>query len=297
MIIRNNKKLKRVGFKNERELQNFFEENLNEILNIDFVSSEFSVDKYRIDTVGYEPDKNAFRIIEYKNVKNNSLVDQGYAYLNLLHTRKADFVLNYNEVTGDNLRISEVDWTQSRIIFVSTHFSNYQIDATSFKNMPFDLWEVEKFEDEIISIENKSKRTNIAVDDFVSDSAKETLKEIIVYDEAYHLNNKPEEIQDIYNVIKSRILELGEGEIDIDPRKLYIAFKGSTNIVDIEVQQKQLKIHLNMKKGTLNDPENLTIDQSNIGRWGNGDYRIDLNNLENIEYIMYLFKQSYEVNR
>lgn len=163
--------------------------------------------------------------------------------------------------------------------------------------MPFDLWGIEKFEDEIISIENKAKRTNIAVDDFVSDSAKETLKEIIVYDEAYHLNNKPEEIRDIYNAIKSRILELGEGEIEIDPRKLYIAFKGSTNIVDIEVQQKQLKIHLNMKKGTLNDPENLTIDQSNIGHWRNGDYRIDLKSLENIEYTTYLFKQSYEVNR
>lgn len=109
MIIKNNKKLKRVGFKNKRELQNFFEENLNEILNIDLVSSEFSVDEYRIDTVGYDPEKKAFRIIEYKKVKNNSLVDQGYAYLNLLHTRKADFVLNYNEITGDNLRISEVD--------------------------------------------------------------------------------------------------------------------------------------------------------------------------------------------
>lgn len=295
MIIKNNEKLKKIGFKNERQLQSFFEENLEEILQIDFVSSEFSVDKYRIDTVGYDPEKKAFRIIEYKNVRNNSLVDQGYAYLNLLHTRKADFILNYNEVNGVNLRISDIDWSQSRIIFVSTHFSNYQIDATSFKNMPFDLWEVEKFEHEIVSIEYKSKRSNITVDDFVSETAKETLKEIIIYDEDYHLNNKPEEIIEMYNIIRSKILELGD--INIDPTKLYIAFKGSKNIIDIEIQKKQLKIHLNMKKGTLNDPENLTIDQSNIGRWGNGDYRIDLKDLDKIEYIIYLFKQSYEINK
>lgn len=100
---------------------------------------------------------------------------------------------------------------------------------------------------------------------------------------------------EMYHEVKSKILELGD--INIDPRKHYIAFKGSTNIIDIEVQQKQLKIHLNMKKGTLKDPENLTIDQSNIGRWGNGDYRIDLKDLDEIEYITYLFKQSYEINK
>lgn len=295
MIIKNNKKLKRVGFKNERELQNFFEDNLKEILRIDLVSSEFTVDKYRIDSVAYDSEKKAFRIIEYKNVKNQSLVDQGYAYLNLLHTRKADFILNYNEVNGVNLRISDVDWSQSRIIFISTQFSNYQIDATSFKNMPFDLWEVENYEDDIISVEDKSKRTNITVEDFVSDVAKETLKEIVVYNELDHLNNKPEDILDLYNEIRTEILALGD--VTVDPMKYYIAFKGSTNIIDIQVQHKKLKIHINMKKSTLKDPENLTIDQSESGHWGNGDYRIEIDNFDDKEYIMYLFKQSFEVNR
>lgn len=295
MIIKNGKKLKKIGFKNEKELQNFFEDNLTDILQIDKVSSEFSVDKYRIDTVAYDSEKKAFRIIEYKNVKNRSLVDQGYAYLNLLHTRKADFILNYNEVNGVNLRISDVDWTQSRIIFVSPHFSNYQIDATSFKNMPFDLWQIEKYESDIVNVENKSKRTNITVDDFVGEKEKETLSEIIVYDEQFHLKNKPEAMYDLYNNLKTEILSLGD--ITIDPTKFYIAFKGSKNILDIEVQHKKLKIHINMKKGTLNDPENFTIDQSKVGKWGNGDYRIEIDNFKNKEYIMYLFKQSFEINQ
>ncbi len=286
---------KKIGFKNEKELQNFFEDNLTEILQIDKVSSEFSVDKYRIDTVAYDSEKKAFRIIEYKNVKNRSLVDQGYAYLNLLHTRKADFILNYNEVNGVNLRISDVDWSQSRIVFVSPYFSDYQIDATSFKNMPFDLWQIEKYENGIINVEDRSKRTNITVDDFVGEKEKETLSEIIVYDEQFHLKNKPEEIVDLYNNLRTEFLTLGD--VTIDPMKLYIAFKGSKNIIDIEVQQRKLKIHINMKKGTLKDPDNLTIDQSNSGHWGNGDYRVELYDFKNKEYIMYLFKQSFEVNQ
>lgn len=295
MIIKNNQKLKNIGFKNERQLQSFFEKNLEEILQINFVCTEFSVDKYRIDTVGYDPEKKAFRIIEYKNTMNSSLVDQGYTYLNLLHNRKADFILKYNEVNGVSLKISDIDWSQSRIIFVSTKFSDYQIDATSFKNMPFELWQVDKFDHDIVSIVNKSKKTSVKVNDFVSQASKETLREIIIYDEDYHLENKSKDMIEMYHEVKSKILELGD--INIDPRKRYIAFKGATNIIDIEVQQKQLKIHLNMKKGTLKDPENLTIDQSNIGRWGNGDYRIDLKDLDEIEYITYLFKQSYEINK
>ncbi len=198
-------------------------------------------------------------------------------------------------MNGVSLKISDIDWSQSRIIFVSTKFSDYQIDATSFKNMPFELWQVDKFDHDIVSIVNKSKKTSVKVNDFVSQASKEILREIIIYDEDYHLENKPKDMIEMYHEVKSKILELGD--INIDPRKHYIAFKGSTNIIDIEVQQKQLKIHLNMKKGTLKDPENLTIDQSNIGHWGNGDYRIDLKDLDEIEYITYLFKQSYDINK
>lgn len=295
MLVKNNTVLTNVGFKKERDLQVFFEKNLKNILNLKFVASEFSIDKYRIDTVAFDVEKNSFRIIEYKNVKNNSLVDQGYAYLNLLHTRKADFILKYNEVFNTKLRISDIDWSQSRIVFVSTFFSDFQIDASSFKNMPFDLFEVTKYEDDIINIIEKTKKTNIMIDDFVNSTTKDVLKEIVVYSEDDHFKNKPQEIIDLYNEIKSDMLELGS--LKIDPQKLYIAFKGKNNIIDVELQNKKLKIHINLKKGQLKDPENLCIDQSTSGHWGNGDYRIDVYNLDNKEYILYLFKQSYDMNK
>ena len=295
MLVKNNTVLENIGFKKERELQVFFEKNLKNILNLKFVASEFSIDKYRIDTVAFDLEKNSFRIIEYKNTKNNSLVDQGYAYLNLLHTRKADFVLKYNEIFNTKLRINDIDWSQSRIIFVSTFFSDFQIDASSFKNMPFDLFEVIKYENDIISVVEKTKKTNTLVDDFVSTITKDVLKEIIVYTEENHTKNRPQEIIDLYNEIKSEMLELGP--IKIDPQKLYIAFKGKNNIIDVELQNKKLKIHINLKKGQLKDPENLCIDQSSSGHWGNGDYRIDIHNLNKKEYIMYLFKQSYDLNK
>ena len=43
------------------------------------------------------------------------------AYLNLMLTNKADFILEYNESShsSHNLKREEVDWSQSRMIFIS----------------------------------------------------------------------------------------------------------------------------------------------------------------------------------
>ena len=138
MIIKDNRKLRQKDFKNEKELQTYFEENLNKILGYKFVKTEFIVGNYRIDSLTFDEETKAFRIIEYKNVKNHSLVDQGYTYLKLLLERKADFVLKFNEVYNLNYKLSDIDWSQSRIIFVSPTYTDYQLNATDFKNIPVD---------------------------------------------------------------------------------------------------------------------------------------------------------------
>jgi hypothetical protein len=63
----------------------------------------------------------AFVIIEYKNDRNFSVVDQGMAYLSFMLNNKADFILEYNESphSSPNLKREEVDWSQSRTIFIS----------------------------------------------------------------------------------------------------------------------------------------------------------------------------------
>lgn len=43
--------------------------------------------------------------------------------------------------------------------------------------MPFELWQVDKFDHDIVSIVNKSKKTSVKVNDFVSQASKETLRE------------------------------------------------------------------------------------------------------------------------
>lgn len=296
MIIKNNKELKQKDFNNEKELQTFFENNLESILGLTLVDTEFTVGNFRVDTLAFDEESKSFKIIEYKNVKNYSLVDQGYTYLKLLLERKADFVLQYTLKTGNKLEPNEVDWSQSRIIFVSPIYTSYQLNATDFKNIPVDLIKVTRYEEDIIDIDFIKKVSNVKVEEIsIENDAMEVTKEIKVYTEEDHLNGKSQTIIDIYNSLKERILELDD--IDIDVKKVYIAFKGRKNIVDLEIMKSKICLFINMKKGTLNDPLNITIDLSNCGHHGNGDYCVDITNLDQIDNVIPLIKQSLNINK
>ena len=105
----------------ESEIQRLIEANLHDIFELECVKSEFELHGLRIDTLGFDNESKAFVIIEYKKDRNLSVVDQGMAYLNLMLTNKADFILEYNESShsSHNLKREEVDWSQSRMIFIS----------------------------------------------------------------------------------------------------------------------------------------------------------------------------------
>lgn len=296
MILKDNRELKQKDFKNEKELQNLFENNLEKILGYRFIDTEFTVGDFRIDSLAFDEETKSFKIIEYKNVKNHSLVDQGYTYLKLMLERKADFVLQYNIKTKSSLTIQDIDWSQLRIIFVSPIYTAYQLNATDFKNIPVDLVKVTRYEEDIVEIDFIKKTSNVKVQDIKMESEQNDVnKEVIVYTEEDHLAKASEEIKTTYEELKNRILELDD--IDVEIKKHYIAFKGRTNIVDIIVTKNKLKIDINMKKGTLEDLLNITEDISEIGHWGNGDYRVILNNSNDIDTLMPLIKQSLKVNR
>ena len=301
MIIKNNQVLKEENFKSEKEMQNYFENNINTILGLRFIETEFSVGSFRIDTLAFDEENKSFKIIEYKNVKNHSLVDQGYTYLKLMLERKADFVLKYNLKTNNNISIEDVDWSQSRILFISPVFTPYQLNATDFSNIPVDLYKVTRYEDGIVEVNQIQKTSNIKIEEVKLDINTDTVsKEIKVYTEEDHLAKSVESIKEVYETLKERILELDD--IDVDVKKIYIAFKGTKNIVDVEFYRNFIQLTLNMKKGTLIDPENIMScyvleDGKELGHHGNGDYYISIRNIEDIDKVIPFIKQSVNINK
>lgn len=282
----------------EKDLQTLTENNLEKVFGLQLVKSEFALQKFRIDTLAYDKESNAFVIIEYKRSKNFSVIDQGYAYLSLMLNNKSDFILEFNENLNNTLKRNDVDWSQSRVLFVSPNFTNYQREAINFKDLPIELWEIKRYENQTVSYEQIIKSDSQESINTISKSDKtirSVAKEIKVYTEQEHFQNVSDEIKELYDKVKSAILDLGN--IEIKPKKKYIAFVCGKNIVDIHPQQKALKMWLNMSIGELDDPKQLTRDVSTTGHWGNGDYEIRISSNENLEYILSLIKQSINKNK
>lgn len=292
--------IKELPFKFEKDIQTLVEKNLKSLLHLDFIRSEFSLNGFRLDTLAFDTETKSFVIVEYKRDKNFSVIDQGYAYLSLMLNNKADFILEFNESQQTILKRTDVDWTQSKVIFISPQFTNYQREAINFKDLPIELWEIRRFENDTVSfdqIQKASARESIKTISGNDETVEAVSKEVKVFTEQDHLQKVDFETRELYELVKERLISLDDN-VTTQPKKQTIGFRVDNNIFcDIVLQGKGLKIYLNLKSGDLQDQKKIARDVSNVGHWGNGSYEIKLTDLEDIDYILSLLKQSLRKNK
>ena len=291
------KEVKEKPFKLEKDIQKIFEANLTAIMGLELVKSEFTIKSKRIDTLAYDPQACAFIIIEYKRDKNISVVDQGFTYLSLMLENKADFIVEYNESLKKNIKRGDIDWSQTRVAFVSPNFTDNQIQATNFKDIAIELWEVKQFDNDTIII-NSVKKSNSAESIKPLTQNKEALKkvteEIKVYTEEEHISKTNESIAELYQKFRQGIIQLAD-DVEIKPKKMDIGFRKESKVfTDVCILKNSLKIWINLKKGKLDDPKKLAEDVSEKGHWGNGDYQIQVETDNDLQYIMSLIKQAIQ---
>lgn len=287
------KEVHETPFKLERDIQTAFEQNLNLITGLIFVKSEFTLKNKRIDTLAFDEQSKAFVIIEYKRDKNFSVIDQGFTYLSLMLENQADFIMVYDRHFKKLSEKDDIDWSQSRVIFVSPAFTENQIGAANFKDLPIELMLIKQFSNDtfVVNSIGKTAQAESIKPIIKNDKQLQTITDqVVVYTEEAHLENASVEIKELYEVFKTSILVL-DNDFELKPLKLYIAFKGAKNIVDICIQKKSLKIWLNAKWGTIEDGKNLARNVSAIGHHGNGDYEIIVTDDKEKEYILSLIKQ------
>ena len=286
-----------IPFPLEKDIQGLIEKNVNTIFGLTFIQSELSVDKYRIDTLCYDEENNSFVIIEYKKGSSYSVIDQGFTYLQLLLNSKHFFIHTLSHFLGKVINLSDVDWSQSRIIFISPSFTSFQRDSVNFRDLPFELWEIQRYSNNSVVLSQLLANSKVSIDSLSTSTSNSTItqvsREVKVYSEDKHLEYGTIELNDIYSEVRNRIIELGS-DVEIVPRKEYVGFKRRSNFVDIEFQKKKLLVFINLKKGELDDPKGISRDVSTVGHRGNGDYEFPLTVDSDIDYLMFLVKQSYK---
>ena len=98
----------------------------------------------------------------------------------------------------------------------------------------------------------------------------------------------------LFEALDKRILNLSP-QVKREYKKLYVAYKLDTNFVDIVLQKKRLRISVNMKFSEVYDPKGICKDITNLGRWGNGDVEVSMRDISEIDQVMEIIEQSFNI--
>jgi hypothetical protein len=301
--------LDRSKFSLEKEIQKIIEGNLFEVFSLQFVASELTVEKFRIDTLAFDEETNSFVIIEYKKGSSYSVVDQGYSYLSVMLNNKADFILEYNERMDQSLRRNDVDWSSSRVIFISQNFNTYQKNSVNFKDIPFELWEIKRFNDDIISLAQHHASSTEGIELLKGAAEESTIKkvsaEIKVYEEKDHTSNASENCLLIWEAMKEEITAWDD--VNMYATKHYIGFKKNASLFSA-VRFFRNHISIDISRGnispagkhsklffTAEDPKDKLEKRDwthKNGSVGNS-YILKLTSNTELEYAKFLIQQKY----
>lgn len=290
------KKIPPIKIDLERDIQKIFEENLDEILNITFLATEYSTSfGGRIDSLGID-NNGAPVIIEYKKGQNNNVINQGLSYLRWLLDHKANFDVLVQKAKID----TDIDWASPRVICVAESYNKFDLDTADLLPIKIELLKYRIYENGVLLVESETQqKIRISTSKIFDKKETNSLKERKQYTVDDHLKITNKEIKEIFAIMKEQIVALDEAIIE-EPKAKYIAYKLATNFVDVVILKDSLKLFFNVPSEKLDDPYGLARDLTKpkkIGHWGNGDYEAKFSSKEDIEKIMELIKQSYIYNK
>ena len=294
----------------EKDIQVLVESNLETLFSLQFVSTEFTITEFRLDTLAFDEQANAFVIIEYKKGSSYSVIDQGYSYLSTMLNNKADFILEYNEKTNGTLRRDEIDWSASKVIFVSPSFNSYQKNSVNFKDVPFELWEIKRFDNNLIAFEQHQSSSSDSINRLSSTSSNSVIqqvsKEVRQVTEEELLSSVSEKIKDIWELLREKLSNYSN--TSFYATKGYVGWKKeSTGVSFIRLQKNQILAEIlrgyksedgDPSKGffTLDDPKSIAQDRTwtwKSGKTGHS-YLVKITDASDLDYALYLINQKYE---
>ena len=287
-------------FDNEKLIQNLVEKNLDVLFpGLQFLMTEYQIDNLRPDSIAFDTDRSSFVIIEYKNVTHKGVLDQGISYYQLLKNRPEAFVLLYHKIQGKVLDSSKVNWDETRVIFISPHFTVHQKMASQFTGLPIELYEVSRYKNGLILLDKIENE----VDTDTRKTRTHTPIKLQEYSEEEYLAGEygqsipSEEVRKLYLRIKNLILD-NFPEIESQQKKKYVGFyskKDGSAICTIVVIKSRLELCYSTSQKDLLPKNPFVMDVSNKGHWGIGHFMSHIENEEDVQKAIPFIKRVYDL--
>lgn len=281
----------------EKELQQLIETNLGIVFNCKFIATEFptgAVHGGRIDTLAISEENNPV-IIEYKKVESSELINQSLYYLSWINDHKGDYAIAVQKALGKEYKI---DWSDVRVICISPNYRKYDLYAVQVMGANIELWSYRLFNNLTIYLEEVFRKSYQPAITTGRNSKQKTTasrkEEIGEYSFERHLKNKPNKIQDLAHTIQEYVLGL-DPSIEESPKKFYIAYRTSQNIVCMEIQKRKILLFLKLDPKQLDKIPDIARDVSTIGHFGTGDIEFTILKPEDLAFTKQYIEMAYRM--
>jgi predicted transport protein len=296
--------MEQTNFPNEKVLQTLLENNLLAVFNCRFVASEFSTGAQhagRIDTLALSEDNNPV-IIEYKKTESSELITQGLYYLAWIDDHRGDFEVAVQRKLGSSVG---VEWSDVRVICIAPNYKKYDLYAVQKMGANIELWSYRLFKGEFLYLEEILRKslspqsgtpaaTNGKNPVRVAAGKKAAITRVTgSYTFEQHLEGKPDGVRELAFAVQEFVTAL-DPAIEEIPKKNYVAYKISQNIVCMEVQTHRVLLHLKLNPKEVPNLPAIARDMTDIGHFGTGDLEISVKSSEDLETAKKYIRLAYQ---
>ena len=287
----------------ERPLQTLIENNLEALLGIRFLATEYSTGKThagRIDTLGLD-ENDCPVIVEYKRSVGENVINQGLFYLDWLMDYQAEFKLLAMERLG-RAEAGGIDWSAPRLVCIAADFTKYDAHAVQQINRNIELIRYRRFGEELLLLElanatsvngsrvgvRKTGKTVEAVGEIASaprGGSDKSFAELLI--------TMPTPLGDLLASLEGHVLSLGD-DVQRKELKLYVAFKRLKNFATVVLQRNRLLLYLHLDVEQLGPLPSIGRDVGRQGHWGTGDLELALSHLTDLEVAKPFILMAYE---
>nr|WP_246505096.1 DUF5655 domain-containing protein [Microvirga antarctica] len=285
----------------EKSLQSLFEANLEALLGIRFLASEYVTGPAhggRIDTLGVDED-NCPVIIEYKRAVNENVINQGLYYLDWLLDHRKEFQWLVLEKLGPEVA-KDIDWSTPRLLCIAGDFTRYDGHAVKQIARNIELIRYRKFATDLLMLElvhapKQIKTSSTAISEAKALSENADLDPYLTQSIGYRIAQADQSVRDVYDAVRTYLSGLGD-DVQVKELKYYVAFKRLKNFACVEVypKAKSVTVFLKLDPATVAIEEGFTRDVREIGHFGTGDLQVTLRSMDDFSRAQPLFQKSYE---
>jgi predicted transport protein len=274
----------------EKSLQTLIEANLETMLGVRFLASEYATGKThggRIDTLGI--DENASPVIlEYKRALNENVMNQGLFYLDWLLDHKAEIKLLVMDKYGRD-EADRIDWSGTRLLCIAADFNRYDEHAVQQINRNIELIRYRRFGDGLLLLELVNAVTAEPTEPRPAKAGQKRSGDKTVTEALADLKGP---LLDIFEGLRAFLGALGD-DVQEKRLRLYIAFKRLKNFACIEIRKDKLMLYLRLNPDTLPLEAGFSRDVRSIGHWGTGDLELTVRSEADFEKAKPLLLRSY----